>query len=66
MWDVVRALWGGSAPNIEALVTSGQSGQRIVGWAGTSAADAGEPPPDVTDAAALWLTTVELGAEEAA
>jgi hypothetical protein len=66
MWDVVRALWGSSVPNIAALVTSGQSGQHVIGWAGTPAAETGEPTTELTDAAALWLSSIERGAEEAA
>ena len=35
LWDVVRATWGDDAPDIDRFVTMGQSGQQLLGWAGT-------------------------------
>lgn len=66
MWDVVRALWGANAPDIDRLVTDGRSGQRVIAWAGSEAADAGEPSDDVLDAATLWLHAADRDHDEAA
>lgn len=57
MWDVVRALWGGEPPDIDRLVTLGQAGQQVIGWAGSSEADRGEPSTTAIDAATLWLAS---------
>jgi hypothetical protein len=55
MWDVVRALWDGAEPDIDRLVSLGQSGQQLIGWAGSAPAEAGEPTASVVEAASLWL-----------
>ena len=55
LWDVVRAMWGDDAPDIDRFVTLGQSGQLLLGWVGTSGAESGEPTSTSIDAAVSWL-----------
>lgn len=66
MWDVVRSAWGNDAPDIDRLVTTGQSGQQLLGWAGSSGGAAGEPTPSAAEAAALWLSGAGFDLEDAA
>lgn len=54
MWDVVRAMWE-QPPDIDRLVSTGQSGQHVIGWAGTSASEHSEPTRQALDSAWLWL-----------
>lgn len=54
MWDVVRAMWE-QPPDIQRLVSTGQSGQTLISWAGTPEAGRGEPTSAELDGAALWL-----------
>lgn len=54
MWDVVRAMWE-QPPDIDRLVTAGQSGHHVIAWAGTPSAEQGEPTRLALDSASLWL-----------
>jgi hypothetical protein len=54
MWDVVRAMWE-QPPDIDRLVTKGQSGHHVIAWAGSSSADQSEPTGLALDSAWLWL-----------
>lgn len=66
MWDVVRAVLGEDAPDVNRHVTSGRAGQQLLGWAGSPAAAAGEPTSATVDAAALWLAARGFDLEDAA
>ncbi|WP_367325937.1 hypothetical protein [Streptomyces sp. HUAS ZL42] len=65
LWDVVRAMWQGEAPDIDRHVLMGQSGQQLIGWAGSPQADTGEPTASVLEAAELWLLSTGFAREGA-
>jgi hypothetical protein len=65
LWDVVRAMWPDEEPDIDRHVLLGQSGQQLIGWAGSPQADSGEPTASVVDAAELWLLGAGFAVEGA-
>lgn len=66
MWDVVRAMVTTDSLDVDGHVTRGQSGQVLIGWAGSPAGEVGEPPVSIVDAAARWLAASGFTAGDAA